>query len=330
MVEKLISLIFSRCGLLGPIHILILWIAATPFAWGQSPMAAAQVVEATWTQEVESVLPLSDGVPGWQGDGDMEIYIPEDLYEYIDGAAEAYLNYGFRKLAMCRYIQNENADNEITVDVYDMGDPLQGFGIYASERSPEDGFIDLGGQGHVSETFLGFWQSKFYIKMIFFGTSENPKGLLVDFAKRISDLIEGDPPAPEFFDLFPKRNRISNTEQVFPKVPLGHGFLAPAYQASYKGAERPAALLVSVAQNPSEAMERLEKYYEHLKKIKASDSAAEGYPEGCAQIQDRHLGKFVLGKTGRYLVFFLGDPKDGAKVMTDLWKNLNTVEETTP
>jgi hypothetical protein len=298
-----------------------------PHGFADNPMAAAQIVEATSVQEPESVLPQSGDLHGWQMDGDIEIYMPENLYEYIDGAAEGYLDYGFRKLATSRYVRNGTEADEITVDVYDMDVPLQGFGIYACERSTDDRFIQLGGQGHISETALDFWQGKFYVKMVFFGRSESPENLLLDLATPISARIEGNPPQPEFFGVFPDWHRVRNTEQVFLKAPLGHTFLSPAYQVSYKGDERSAMLLVSVASKPSEATQRMEKYQEHLKKIEAPSSIAEGFPDGCVRVEDRYSGECVLGQCGRFVVFLIGKAQNGPKIMAELWKNLQSRQQ---
>jgi len=36
----------------------------------------------------------------------------------------------------------------VTVDIYDMGNAQNAFGIYASERSPDNSFITLGAEGY--------------------------------------------------------------------------------------------------------------------------------------------------------------------------------------
>lgn len=294
--------------------------------WADGAECCDQVKEATFTQEPESVLPEADSIPGWSAEGDLEAYMPENLYEYNNGAAEVYLSYGFRKLVTRRYLEDGNETNEVTVEIYDMDIPLQAFGIYAAERSVNDDFIELGGQGHVSETALGFWQSKFYIKMIFFGTKDHPEQLLVDFAKRISERIEGPSRMPEWLEICPTRDRIPNTEQVFLSAPLGHSFLSPAYQVSYKsGEDKPAMLLLSVAPNANEAAQRLDQYRDHLKKIESpvtAGSPANGYPEGCLLIEDKYLGECVVGHKGRFLVFLMGEALNGPKIMADMWGNL--------
>jgi hypothetical protein len=81
-------------------------------------------------------------------------------------------------------------------------------------------------------------------------------------------------------------------------------------------------LLVSVASKPSEAAQRMEKYQEHLKKIEAPSSIAEGFPDGCVRVEDRYSGECVVGQSGRFLVFLIGKAQNGQKIMAELWKNL--------
>ena len=288
----------------------------------QDLLSSDNIESATWTQEPETVLPKPENLAGWHLDGKIDLYNPDNLYEYIDGAAEAYLLYGFQKLATCRFLQDKNDSNEITIDVYDMKTPLQAFCMYASESSPDLDFIPLGGQGHASDTFLAFWQAKFYIKMMFFGDLKDSKDILLDIAGKMSKSIQGNPPQPKFFSLFPEQGRVPHTEQILLKASLGHEFLAPAYQVSYQAKERPATVVVSVADTPEQASERFEKYREFLKKSKSPESPADGFPEGCLQMEDRYLGKSYLAKTGRYFILFVGEPLDGAKIMTKLLENL--------
>jgi hypothetical protein len=56
-----------------------------------------------------------------------------DLYHYLDGGADAYLDYGLVALIHREF---KAGSVDLTVDIYDMGDPLRAFGIYSAERSP--------------------------------------------------------------------------------------------------------------------------------------------------------------------------------------------------
>ena len=54
-----------------------------------------------------------------------------------------------------------------------MGNPLNAFGVYAAERSPEYKYIPVGAEGYISEGVLNFVQDRFYVKLSGFG--ENGK-----------------------------------------------------------------------------------------------------------------------------------------------------------
>lgn len=68
---------------------------------------------------------------GWTVDGRVETYDPENLYEKINGAAEQYLSFGFKKL---HYLTLSDGENFVTVEVYDQGSFPNTLGIFAAQR----------------------------------------------------------------------------------------------------------------------------------------------------------------------------------------------------
>jgi hypothetical protein len=57
-----------------------------------------------------------------------DIYEGEDLNDYLSGAADLYIEYGFRKLFVNEYKLDKD---KATLEVYLMGDPPSAFGIYS-------------------------------------------------------------------------------------------------------------------------------------------------------------------------------------------------------
>ena len=70
-----------------------------------------------------------------------EMFTKQTLFEHIDGQADLFLQYGFEKSIFAIYRNVNSSDNKIDVDIYDMGGPLNAFGIYSFERSPEYHFV---------------------------------------------------------------------------------------------------------------------------------------------------------------------------------------------
>ncbi|MBE3111603.1 MAG: hypothetical protein IMZ46_14045, partial [Acidobacteria bacterium] len=46
---------------------------------------------------LRAYLPADNAASGWTKDGELQEYEGEDLYTYIDGGAEIYQEYGFRR-----------------------------------------------------------------------------------------------------------------------------------------------------------------------------------------------------------------------------------------
>jgi len=82
-------------------------------------------------------------VPGWTPEGDVQSFGPDNLWEYINGAADAFLVYGFRLLTV-----GEVTSGEVTVaiSIYDMSTPINAFGIYRSEAPQDVARLAIGGE----------------------------------------------------------------------------------------------------------------------------------------------------------------------------------------
>jgi len=77
---------------------------------------------------------------------DYPVFVADNLWDYINGAADSYLSCAFEDLHIAEYVKGE--DLTIKVEVYRHQTPLMAYGIYAMERSPSYGFFDLGAQAY--------------------------------------------------------------------------------------------------------------------------------------------------------------------------------------
>ncbi|MCX6551910.1 MAG: hypothetical protein NTY02_13090 [Acidobacteria bacterium] len=76
-----------------------------------------------------------DGFAGaWKKAGPMKTFTSADLYGYIDGGAEAFLENGFEQLTVQKY---RDGANEISVELYRMTDPTAARGIYLARCGKE-------------------------------------------------------------------------------------------------------------------------------------------------------------------------------------------------
>lgn len=77
---------------------------------------------------------ISRDLPGWEI-SKPDFYSAKQLYGYIDGGAELYLEYGFRQVAAQRCTKGAH---ELQVDIYEMVSPEAAFGIFSILRGSCD------------------------------------------------------------------------------------------------------------------------------------------------------------------------------------------------
>ncbi|MFQ6115583.1 MAG: DUF6599 family protein, partial [bacterium] len=68
---------------------------------------------------IESLLPSPRSASGWSWEDSPMHYYRDNLFEYINGAAELYLAYGFKELVSVIYLLEKRDEESIVVDIYD-------------------------------------------------------------------------------------------------------------------------------------------------------------------------------------------------------------------
>lgn len=244
-------------------------------------------------------------------------YKPDTLFQLIDGGADVYLLYDFQLMLH----QNFKAGaSEITVDIYDMGNPENAFGIYAAERSPTYKFFALGAEGYRSKGILNFVQDHYYIKLA--GSGANTDLLLDQFANTLSQRIGGLRTLPALLRQLPQENRVAHSEQYMRKDPLGHAFLAPAYIATYAWGRQQSKLLISVANDVAGAKSRLDQLTKHFKQSGECTPAPEAGPDAI-QAKNSFEGRALARTQGRYLIFLLNPQQDATQFVKNVAQSLH-------
>lgn len=78
--------------------------------------------------------PLTSAADGWISSGRMRSFKGTDLFNYINGGAELFLEFGFEELRV-QYFQK--GPDEISIDVYRMASPEAALGIYLMKCGKE-------------------------------------------------------------------------------------------------------------------------------------------------------------------------------------------------
>ena len=148
----------------------------------------------------EAMLPDEAGL--WKAEGPAKAYDRDTLYDYIDGSAEVYLAYAFRKLVTRRYVRE--GQPAIAADVFDMRTPADAYGIFSFERMGRH--VGIGDGSEYGGAILRFWQGRYFVCVSAPKETEAVKRAILALGRRISAALPkpGAQP-PKIVSLLPPR-----------------------------------------------------------------------------------------------------------------------------
>lgn len=265
--------------------------------WGTDGSAEEPGVEDRET--LRALLPKDGEVSGLKGIAGPDFYVPENLFDYMDGQAEMFLDYGFILLLTREYQSGDGSP--VTVEIYRMESPTQAFGIYAAERTPEDRSAEVGAGGYQGTNVLGFWKGPYYIKILCFQTSPATKSLFEKTGIALAEKIQGTYSRPALFSVFPEKFRVKGSERFIPKHFLGQAFLRNGYRVDYEREGRFYQIFLLQEGSQEEAQGLLQRYqdFHQSQGCKMSRSKRGNYTlilvEGERPKAFFHLGSFWGG-----------------------------------
>jgi hypothetical protein len=118
-------------------------------------------------------------------------YDRETIFDYINGAGEVYRSYAFGQVAVAVYASSEGLP-DVTVELFDMGDPADAYGVFSYAREQEE--TGIGGGYERKGRVLCFWQDRYYVCVASEERTADSERSLEEIARAIS---EGLPPASE-------------------------------------------------------------------------------------------------------------------------------------
>ena len=271
---------------------------------------------ATFAAEVR----LFPNMNGWEKDTQPTVYSPDNLFEYINGAAEVFLGYDFHELLSTTY--RSQGDQSITADVYIHADPRNGFGIYSQEKPTEGEFLKLGTEGYYETGILNFFQGRYYIKISAFDLGEEDRSILQKLARGIAANIPDKAVLPTVLDAFPSAGRTPHSRRFVRRNFLGHSFLSNAYTSEYRWGEEIVKPFIIEADTAEAAKELVATYLEFAR---GKGQEPEDLKNG-ARFTDpyyRSRGPLILNWRGRYIwgVFSL-NTKSAEKLVSSMGQAL--------
>ncbi len=177
--------------------------------------------------------PIHVPVPsGWTAVDEEYRYDRENLWEYINGAAELFLSYGFSELI----VQDvEKGDSGLTLSVYDMGSALGAFGIFEREKPSTGNQLDgIGAAAILQPPYRGlFLKDRFYVK-VDVGGDEVSAELLKQAMGEVAAGLPGSDELPPQLAVLPEAGRQPGTVAFAGRDFLGLSDLRNCMHATYQ------------------------------------------------------------------------------------------------
>ena len=208
-------------------------------------------------------------------------YDPSTLSDYIDGAAELYISYRFIAALSTRYGNDKN--QEITVDIFDMGSAEDAYGVFSHGRESSDKRFGQGSE--YSSGLLTFWKDRYYVSVLAYPAAKETETRLFELADKIVDMIPQEGDIPAIVSLLPDEDLIEASIRYFTHYIWLNSFFyvsgddvfnigtaTPAVMGRYRLQGGSAILLIVVYPNAQAATAASARFQNHLASEKRDSS----------------------------------------------------------
>ncbi|HSB02927.1 MAG TPA: DUF6599 family protein, partial [Anaerolineales bacterium] len=140
---------------------------------------------------LDTLLPDGGSISGWDTPNAVLTYKRDNLYNLVDGQADAFFAYGFERVAVQRY-QNA-AGVRLNVEIWQLANSADAYGLFHSGMAGQPASIGIEGDADPGRR-LAFWQQRYFVSVT--ATEAIPDETLWTFAKEITKRLPpgGDPP----------------------------------------------------------------------------------------------------------------------------------------
>ena len=258
---------------------------------------------------ISAVSPAQDFVfpqlNGYKIKSDYPVYLPDNVWYFINWAADNYLANGFGDLHVAEYKKGKAV---IKAEIYRHSSNTLAFGIYSSERSPSFRFTDLGAQGYIADGSINFFKGNYYIKIRTYSKKEKVLQAEETLANRIAGMLTGEESMPEMLSLFPAEGKKANEETFINESVLGHSFLNKSFKAAYRIGNDEFFVFISDAASPEAAKKSAETYIAStgISSVETADSKF--------MLMDGYNGTIFLAWKDKRIVIISGLAKDQAEI----------------
>jgi hypothetical protein len=162
----------------------------------------AEIVEGEEKEKMNPEISLPSEAAGWRWDEKELKYNSRTLFDYIDGAAELYLAYGFQNLTVRRFDKSNRPP--ITIELYEMASSEDAYGVFSFERQDET--IGVGQGSEFGGGLLRFWKGKLFVAIYADGEGPEVESAIIKMGRAAANSIPATGPEPKLVDFIPGKD----------------------------------------------------------------------------------------------------------------------------
>jgi hypothetical protein len=145
---------------------------------------------------------LPSAVEGWTWDGQARHYDRRTVFDYIDGAGELFLAYGFRQLTVRRF--EKPGQPPLTLERYDMGSAEGAYGVFSFER--QEASVGIGQGSEFGGGLLRFWKGRFFASISANGEGAEAEAAILKLERDTAAAIPQTGAVPRVVGLIPGKD----------------------------------------------------------------------------------------------------------------------------
>lgn len=142
-------------------------------------VCAAAIAAASLNAAI--VVPPDSFAPGWKKSEGLREFPGSRLFDHIDGGAELFLEFGFKKLYVQRYKKGED---ELALEIYEMESPEAALGLYLMKCGRETPVKGLDARNSGEPAQLTILQGRCFLHVNNFSGREDLLPVMIELARR--------------------------------------------------------------------------------------------------------------------------------------------------
>lgn len=154
---------------------------------------------------------IPDSVLDWEVSEEGVSYDRETLYGYMNGGAEVYLAFDFQQVFVQRY--GQGGDDEIVLDIYDMGSSQEAFGVFSCDREDEE--AGIGQASEYGYGMLRFWKGRYFVTIMTSGEYEVAEEAILELGRVVDKVLDPEGPEPEILNMLPANGLLKERISFF-------------------------------------------------------------------------------------------------------------------